>query len=107
MILRDVKYTRYGGGSRDIDRLSKKLGLPEGKALETQEYDSPAVKGPRGVLLAIIGQAYLDALRGDSEALAYFDGDLYRHHLTLLEINPEWLPNGLIRHETEKEPEYV
>lgn len=103
MILRDVKYTNYRGRKEDIDHISKALGLPEGDALKLNESDYPRVIGDRGLLLAIIGQAYLDALRGDDEALEYFDSDLYRHHLETLGLNTSWLPEGLTRYKLASE----
>lgn len=53
------------------------------------------LKGQRALLLAIIAQAYYDLSQGDEDAASYFAGPTYRHHLELLELPPNWLPDGV------------
>ncbi len=48
--------------------------------------------GERGLVAAIVGQAYLDYLDNEPGALDYFGGPVYRHHLQLLGLPGDWLP---------------
>ena len=59
------------------------------------------LSGPRGLIVAIIAHAARDALnastpsRDKRSAINYFQSDEYQHHLQLLELPPEWMPEGV------------
>lgn len=52
--------------------------------------------GERGLLTAVIAQAVKDTTQGNKEqradAWAYFAGEEYEHHLQLLGLPWDWLP---------------
>ena len=54
--------------------------------------------GPRGLLVAIIATAYADLVNGNGShhrsAMAYFNGDLFRIHLELLDLPPDLTPKN-------------
>ena len=45
----------------------------------------------------MIAVAALDVADGDPAAAAYFLSDLYRHHVTLAGLPPDYLPEGVTR----------
>ena len=57
------------------------------------------VNGADGLVLAIIATATKDVygLAYRDDALRYFQSDLYRHHLGLLGLPLDWLPDGIGR----------
>lgn len=55
----------------------------------------PNLNGPAGLLTAVIYQATIDAKKGSRNAIAYFNGPVYREHLELLGLPVDWLPEAL------------
>ena len=57
------------------------------------------LNGPDGLLLAVIAVATTDALSANEawrrSALVYFQSSEYRHHLGLLDLPPDWFPQGV------------
>ena len=57
------------------------------------------LNGGRGLLTAIIAQAVKDWRSGKrrrrKNARKYFDGPVYKYHLTLLDLPKDWLPVGV------------
>ena len=62
-----------------------------------QSFQGRGPVGPRALLSAVIAVAALDVADGDPAAAAYFLSDLYRHHVTLAGLPPEYLPEGVTR----------
>lgn len=65
----------------------------------------PGLTGPTGLLTSIICQATNDAIGAHNQkdmldALAYFHGDFYRHHVTALGLSPNMIPAALKNPET-------
>ena len=66
-----------------------------------QTFQGKGATGPRALIVAIVTTAALD-LEGDEpgaarSAAAYFLSDLYRHHVTLAGLPPDYLPEGVTR----------
>ena len=64
-----------------------------------QTFQGKGATGPRALIVAIVTTAALD-LEGDEpgaarSAAAYFLSDLYRHHVTLAGLPPDYLPEGV------------
>lgn len=55
------------------------------------------LRGEEGLVTAIIHQALVDAIDGRPDAIAYFDSWWYRHHLSILGLPEDWLPDALER----------
>ncbi len=59
-------------------------------------YAKHKLQGGRALITAVIGQAYSDYLSEDANlraaAGAYFTGDVYKHHLSILGLPGDWLP---------------
>ena len=51
--------------------------------------------GERGLVAAVMAQAYVDALDGDAGARDYFAGPVYKHHLGWLGLPGDWKPELL------------
>ena len=53
--------------------------------------------GPRALIAAIIGTAFNDLTCNEHKyqrtATNYFQGPLFRHHMELLDLDPDILPN--------------
>ena len=62
-----------------------------------QSFQGRGPVGPRALLSAVIAVAALDVADGDPAAAAYFLSDLYRHHVTLAGLPPDYLPEGVTR----------
>lgn len=64
---------------------------------QTPRFD--ALNGERGLLAAVIAQAVKDLGSTDEEtrrdAYRYLTSDLYKHHLELLDLQPDLLPAGV------------
>jgi hypothetical protein len=91
MILRDLRFVKKR------DEISRNLYLPIIGGEAWAMPDNPPPAGERILVMAIIGQAYLDALALDEDALEYFESRVYQYHLSLLGLGPDWLPAGLSR----------
>lgn len=52
-------------------------------------------RGPRALLTAVIATAALDVAAGDQGAARYFLSDLYRHHIELVGLSADYLPDGV------------
>jgi hypothetical protein len=59
-------------------------------------YARHNLTGERALIAAVIGQAYTDYLSKSAneraDAAAYFRSQTYRHHLTLLGLPANWMP---------------
>ena len=62
------------------------------------------LSGPGGLILAVIAQAMKDAIDPAAhcrlhreDAMQYFASDIYKHHLSLLDLPRDWLPSGITR----------
>lgn len=53
------------------------------------------LEGRRGLIAAIVGQAYYDLCLGDLDAAGYFLSPYYQHHLESLDMPGHWLPAGV------------
>ena len=57
------------------------------------------LSGERGLLVAIVATAAIDMQSGSpsiqASAEKYLEGPLYRHHLTLLGLPADWMPQDL------------
>ena len=51
-----------------------------------------SLSGERALVVAVVAQAYVDALDGFPGARDYFDGPVYKHHLGLLGLPDDWKP---------------
>ena len=70
------------------------------KMNETEVYlQGQGLNGPTGLIASVILRAARDATGSDgpqaADALAYFSGPGYRHHVTWLGFSPERLPAAL------------
>jgi len=55
-----------------------------------------ALNGERGLIVAVMAQAYSDALlKEDRSALQYFRSQWYQQHLDLLDLPPHLIPPAL------------
>lgn len=82
-----------------IVRVKEDYGREVAQAVENT-MSGPILRGrdvSRNLVMAIIAQAYIDALRGDPIALAYFNTYWYRCHLAWCQLPLWWLPEGLER----------
>ena len=61
--------------------------------------------GARGLLASVVAMATVDALSRDRhnrlDALSYFAGPIYHHHLSLLGFPVDWLPEGVVLRPTQ------
>ena len=58
----------------------------------------PNGSGERVLIASIIWMAARDAKRGGDtgrDALAYFRGPIYKHHMSLLDLDPAMMPTGV------------
>ena len=62
-----------------------------------QIFQGQRGRGPRALFVAVMGAAAVDLAHGDPGAAHYFLSDTYRHHLELVGLPAEYLPDGVNR----------
>lgn len=83
----------------EMEPISKEYGKQRSREIGWNRRS--AGKGGAAALVAsIIAVGAIDALAGAekqrADALAYFVGPLYLHHLSLLGLPADWLPSGVV-----------
>ncbi len=62
-----------------------------------QIFQGQRGRGPRALLVAVMGAAAIDLAKGDPAAARYFLSHNYRHHLELVGLPADYLPEGVTR----------
>ena len=75
-----------------------KLGMQKSNISRAfQTFQGQRGRGPEALFVAVMGAAAVDLANGDQGAAQYFLSDTYRHHLELVGLPAEYLPDGVTR----------